>query len=120
MTIIQVTEVMMNQVTNKLQSRKFWIAIAPFLASLGTGISGLATGDHTLTIIGAICCVLAGAIYAACEAYVDGASVKSNTNSVTITAASSDKTVVANAVKNALGKDEAKESNTAVQEQTKE
>lgn len=94
-----------NPLATKLTSRKFWVCVAAFLASLGTGISGIAIGNQNLAIAGSVCCVISGAIYAACEAYVDGASVKSNTNSVTITAASSDKTVVADAVKNALGND---------------
>ena len=82
----------------KLQSRKFWISIAAFLASLGTGITGLVQGDTTVAIIGGICVVLSSAIYAACEAYVDGASVKSTTTATTISASSTDKAVVAKAL----------------------
>lgn len=84
--------------SSKLGSRKFWICVAAFLASLGGGVSGIVAGNETLTVIGGVCTVLSAAIYAACEAYVDGASVKSNTNSVTISASSTDKTVVANAI----------------------
>lgn len=91
-----------DDILSKFTSRKFWVCVAAFLASLGTGISGIATGNQNLAIAGSVCCVLSGAIYAACEAYVDGASVKSTTNTVTVTASSSDKNVVANAVKNAL------------------
>lgn len=91
-----------DDVLSKFTSRKFWVCVAAFLASLGTGISGIATGNQNLAIAGSICCVLSGAIYAACEAYVDGASVKSTVNTVTVTASSSDKNIVASAVKSAL------------------
>ncbi len=84
----------------KLQSRKFWICAAAFLASLGTGITGLASGNETFTICGGICMVVSGAIYAACEAYVDGASLKSSQSITQISASSTDKTVVAKALGN--------------------
>lgn len=57
----------------KLQSRKFWLSVAAFLGSTGTSIAGLAVGEKWVTIIGVVCGVLSAAIYAACEAYVDGA-----------------------------------------------
>lgn len=79
---------------NKLQSRKFWISVAAFLASFGTGIVGLANGNETVAIAGGICTVLSAAIYAACEAYVDGAAIKSSTQTVTISASSNAKDVV--------------------------
>lgn len=92
----------------KLTSRKFWICAAAFLASLGTGISGLAAGNEKLATTGAICMVISGAIYAACEAYVDGASIKSNQNltqtQTTISATSGDKQVATLAL-NALNGD---------------
>ena len=86
----------------KLQSRKFWICAAAFLASLGTGITGLASGNESFAICGGICMVVSGAIYAACEAYVDGASVKANQviNQTQISASSTDKTIVAKALSN--------------------
>ena len=55
----------------KLTSRKFWIMTAAFLGSLGTGITGMATGKTALAIVGALCSVLSAAIYAAAEAAVD-------------------------------------------------
>ena len=61
---------------NKLSSRKFWICVAAALASLGTGISGIVVGNQTLTIIGSVCTVLSAAIYAFCEAWVDGKAVQ--------------------------------------------
>ena len=83
---------------NKLQSRKFWICAAAFLASLGTGISGMTSGNEAAAMCGTICMVVSGAIYAACEAYVDGASVKSTQSLTQITATSNDKAVVAKAL----------------------
>ena len=56
----------------KLSSRKFWICVAAALASLGTGISGIVAGNQTLAIIGSVCTVISAAIYAFCEAWVDG------------------------------------------------
>ena len=57
----------------KLTSRKFWICVAAFLSSVAVSITGISTDDKTVTIIGAVCGMLSAAIYAACEAYVDGA-----------------------------------------------
>ena len=62
----------------KLTSRKFWIAVASMLASLGTGISGIVQGNQTLAIIGAVLTVISGGIYAFVEAYVDAKAVKSD------------------------------------------
>lgn len=88
----------MNELAKKLQSRKFWMAVAAFLASIGTGIAGIATGNEKVAIAGGILVVLSSAIYAACEAYVDGQSVKTTTTQTTISASSTDKTVVAAAL----------------------
>lgn len=55
----------------KLKSRKFWICVAAMLASLGTSISGLATKNETVTVIGSVCVIASSAIYAFCEAWVD-------------------------------------------------
>lgn len=57
----------------KLTSRKFWICVAAFLASVGSSIAGLATSNHRIAVIGIVCTVLSSAIYAAAEAYVDSA-----------------------------------------------
>lgn len=72
----------------KLTSRKFWLAIAAFLASFAAGVTGIA--DPTVC---AVCMALSAGIYAACEAYVDGQSAKSTQK--VITASSNDKTTVA-------------------------
>ena len=80
----------------KLTSRKFWISVAAFLASVATSISGLATQDQTITIVGIVCGMLAAAIYAACEAYVDKANVDASTTQKIITA-TTDSTEVAQA-----------------------
>ncbi len=64
----------------KLKSRKFWISVAAFLASIATSIAGLATDNTTVAIVGTICGILAAAIYAAAEAYVDGKAVYKGDN----------------------------------------
>lgn len=61
---------------SKLTSRKFWISVAAFLASIATSISGLVTDNQTVTIVGVVCGILSAAIYAAAEAYVDGKAVE--------------------------------------------
>lgn len=55
----------------KLKSRKFWLCVAAFLASIGTSIAGLHTDNTTVTAIGMICTILATATYAFCEAWID-------------------------------------------------
>lgn len=60
---------------SKLTSRKFWICVAAALASLGTGISGIVVGNQALAIAGSVCTVISAAIYAFCEAWVDGKAV---------------------------------------------
>lgn len=57
----------------KLTSRKFWLSTAAFLGSVAVSVSGIQTGNETVTTIGVVCGVLSAAIYAACEAYVDAA-----------------------------------------------
>ena len=59
----------------KLTSRKFWICVAAFLASIAVSISGLATSNTTVTAIGTVCGIFSAAIYAFCEAWVDGKAV---------------------------------------------
>lgn len=56
----------------KLTSRKFWLAAAAFLGSMGTSIAGMSCDNDSVVIIGLICSMLSAAIYAAAEAYVDG------------------------------------------------
>ena len=80
----------------KFTSRKFIMAMAAFLASIGGSIAGLATQNEVLAGIGIGCTVASAAIYAAAEAYVDGANVKSST--VSITASTNAKDVVARAL----------------------
>lgn len=60
---------------SKLTSRKFWICVAAFLASIAVSISGITTSNETVTIIGTVCGILSAAIYAFCEAWVDGKAV---------------------------------------------
>ena len=77
----------MDKFLDKLTSRKFLLALAAFLASLGAGLSGIADAS-----VCAVSMTASAAIYAACEAYVDGAAAKStqtiSTTSVTATSAS--------------------------------
>ena len=61
---------------DKLTSRKFWICVAAFLASIATSIAGLKTENQTVIIIGAVCGILSAAVYAFCEAWVDANAVK--------------------------------------------
>ena len=61
---------------NKLTSRKFWICVAAMLASIATSIAGLQTGNTTIAAVGTICGIISGAIYAYCEAWVDGKAVE--------------------------------------------
>ena len=60
----------------KLKSRKFWICVAAFLGSVATSISGIVTSNQTVIIIGTVCGILSAAIYAFCEAWVDGKAVE--------------------------------------------
>lgn len=82
----------------KLTSRKFWLCVAAFLGSLGASIAGFAMGNELVTVVGLVCTAFSSAIYAACEAYVDGQSCAANTKTTTISATTSSKEVVAAAL----------------------
>lgn len=60
---------------NKWTSRKFWISVAAFLGSIAASIAGIVTDEKWITITGIVCGMLSAAIYAAVEAYTDGAHV---------------------------------------------
>jgi len=62
----------------KLTSRKFWICVAAFLASVATSISGLVTEDKIVLLIGTVAGILSAAIYAAAEASVDIKAISKN------------------------------------------
>lgn len=66
---------------SKLTSRKFWLSTAAFLGSVAVSVSGIQTGNQTVTTVGVVCGVLSAAIYAACEAYVDAAGTTTKTES---------------------------------------
>ena len=89
---------MKQELLTKLKSRKFWLTVAAFLASVATSITGLTTSNTTLAEAGIICGVLSTAIYAAAEAYVDASANNANTTTTTttkqVTASSTDKTLV--------------------------
>ena len=55
----------------KLKSRKFWISVAAFLASIATSITGAQIGNDVVTSVGLLCSMLSAGIYAAAEAYCD-------------------------------------------------
>lgn len=78
---------------SKISSRKFWLAVAAFLGSIGGSATGIATGNNTLTTVGVVCTMLSAAIYVAAEAYVDAASASSKVT--TISASTTSKDVVA-------------------------
>lgn len=67
----------MNDVRNKLTSRKFWICVAAFLGSIATSISGIVTDNKYVTTIGVVAGILSAAIYSFCEAWVDSKAVSS-------------------------------------------
>lgn len=67
----------MNTFIEKITSRKFILSLAAFLASIGTSIAGLQTGNQTIAAVGIVCSIISAAMYAATEAYVDAASIKS-------------------------------------------
>lgn len=73
------------------------MAVAAFLASIGTSIGAIATNNENLAIAGAICAMLSAAIYAAVEAYTDVASIKSNqtvtTKTISATSSNAKETV---------------------------
>ncbi len=71
---------------NKLTSRKFWMAVAAALASIGGSIAGLATDNEVLAAAGLVCTAASCAIYAAAEAYVDGKAAASTTVNTQISA----------------------------------
>lgn len=66
----------MEALKQKLTSRKFWICVAAFLASIAASVQGVQSGNEILTTVGFICSAFSAAIYAAAEAYVDGARLK--------------------------------------------
>lgn len=61
---------------SKLTSRKFWMCVAAFLASIATSISGLATDNQTVVIVGTVAGILSAAIYSFCEAMIDAKAVE--------------------------------------------
>ena len=82
----------MQTLSTKLSSRKFWLAVAAFLASIGASIKALTTDDGIVAAVGIICAVFSAAIYAAVEAYVDGQRLQSNAN---VTSTTTTKTISA-------------------------
>ena len=65
---------------SKWTSRKFWMAVATFLGSIGTSIAGLATTNKYIATAGIICAVVSTAIYQVCESIVDASHKDSKPN----------------------------------------
>lgn len=61
---------------NKLTSRKFWLCVAAMLASIASSIAGLCTQNEVVATVGIVCGIVSAAIYAFCEAWVDGKAVQ--------------------------------------------
>lgn len=55
----------------KLMSRKFWICVAAFLASVATSVAGIKTENEVVLIVGTVAGIFSAAIYAAAEAAID-------------------------------------------------
>lgn len=53
------------------KSRKFLISVAAMLASIGASIAGISNCNDVVATAGIVCTIIAAAIYAGCEAYVD-------------------------------------------------
>ena len=68
------------------------MAVAAFLASIGTSIGAFATDNETVAAVGVVCAVLSAAIYSGVEGYVDGQRLKSNAN---VTSTTTTKTISA-------------------------
>lgn len=62
----------------KLKSRKFWVCVAAMLGSIATSISGIVTDNKYIITLGVVCGVASAAIYAFCEAWVDGKAVRND------------------------------------------
>ena len=91
-----------SRIVSKLSSRKFWISVAAFLASISFSISGIVTDKEIVVSIGIICGILSAAIYAATEAYVDGKSAESNTTIISATSTSKEVVEAALAAKDGI------------------
>lgn len=61
---------------SKLTSRKFWMCFAAMLASISASIAGLCTQNEVIATFGLVCGIVSAAIYAFCEAWVDGKAVE--------------------------------------------
>lgn len=68
----------METMIRKLTSRKFWICVAAFLASVATSVTGLQSNNQIIASIGIVCSIISAAIYASAEAYVDAARKETN------------------------------------------
>ena len=60
---------------SKLKSRKFWICVAAFLASVGTSVVALKSDNQIVAAIGTVCTILSAGIYAFAEAWIDSKAI---------------------------------------------
>lgn len=74
----------MKTMIRKLTSRKFWICVAAFLASVATSVTGLQSNNQIVASIGIVCSIISAAIYASAEAYVDAARKETNPEEIKI------------------------------------
>ena len=61
------------------------MALAAFLASIGTSVGALAINNDIVAAVGVVCAMLSAAIYSGVEAWVDTARLTSNSNITTTT-----------------------------------
>ena len=67
---------------SKWTSRKFLLAVASFLGSIGTSIAGLATDNKYVLTIGIVCSILSTGIYQVCESIIDVAHIDEVTDEI--------------------------------------
>lgn len=105
---------MSEAITNKLTSRKFWLAVAAFCASVGASVAGFADDNTTIAGIGLFCSIFSAAVYAAAESYVDGKSLSSKTEAVVTTTNVNANTTSAQTVERLIAKDTQSDTNIKI------
>lgn len=90
MKIILMKVLTMQNLSQKITSRKFILALASFLASFGAGICGYFVQNTEIVICGIFCTALSAGFYSLAEAKVDAASAASTVTTVQATTSSRD------------------------------
>lgn len=62
---------MKEDIRKKLMSRKFWVAVAVVIMTLGIGIASVYMENNPIAIVSLFCCMLIASIYEVCETTVD-------------------------------------------------